>query len=192
MGTIIYVSINNKYQGYLIISDEIKESSKNLYKLDQEIIILSGDKDTLTKDVAKKIKLSTSFGDLLPEDKVRIVESYKEKGKTLFVGDGMNDAPVLKIADIGISMGGIGSDAAIESSDIIIMDDDLSKIEKAMSIAKKTNKKIKTSIVFALLVKLIVLLLATIGYSTILLAVFADVGVTLLVILNVLTIFIKK
>ena len=192
MGTIIYVSINNKYQGYLIISDEIKESSKNLYKLDQEIIILSGDKDTLTKDVAKKIKLSTSFGDLLPEDKVRIVESYKEKGKTLFVGDGMNDAPVLKIADIGISMGGIGSDAAIESSDIIIMDDDLSKIEKAMSIAKKTNKKIKTSILFALLVKLIVLLLATIGYSTILLAVFADVGVTLLVILNVLTIFIKK
>ena len=192
VGTIIYVSINNSYEGYLIVRDDIKESSKSLRKLNQEMIILSGDKEELTKGVAKELKITKSFGDLLPADKVRIVKEYQEKGKTIFVGDGMNDAPVLKSADIGISMGSIGSDAAIEASDIIIMEDDLSKIEKAIEISKLTNKKVKESIIFALLVKIIVLILASIGYSTIILAVFADVGVTLLAIVNVLTIFMKK
>ena len=192
VGTIIYVSINNSYEGYLIVRDDIKESSKSLRKLNQEMIILSGDKEELTKGVAKELKITKSFGDLLPADKVRIVKEYQEKGKTIFVGDGMNDAPVLKSADIGISMGSIGSDAAIEASDVIIMEDDLSKIEKAIEISKLTNKKVKESIIFALLVKIIVLILASIGYSTIILAVFADVGVTLLAIVNVLTIFMKK
>ena len=192
VGTIIYVSINNSYEGYLIVRDDIKESSKTLRKLNQEMIILSGDKEELTKGVAKELKITKSFGDLLPADKVRIVKEYQEKGKTIFVGDGMNDAPVLKSADIGISMGSIGSDAAIEASDVIIMEDDLSKIEKAIEISKLTNKKVKESIIFALLVKIIVLILASIGYSTIILAVFADVGVTLLAIVNVLTIIMKK
>ena len=129
---------------------------------------------------------------MLPEDKVEKVKEYKKKGKVLFVGDGVNDAPVLKISDIGVSMGQVGADAAIEASDVVIMKDDLSKIKTAIIISNITKKKVIQTIVFALLVKLVVLVLGALGLSTIWMAVFADVGVTFLCILNVLTILWKK
>ena len=195
-GTVVYLSINNEYKGYLLVSDKIKETSKNLSEvkevIKQEIIILSGDSKNIVESVSKKVGADKYYGELLPEDKVEYVEKYKKQGKVMFVGDGVNDAPVIKMSDVGVSMGGIGSDAAIEASDIVLMRDDLSKIKTAVNIAKVTDRKVKESIIFALVVKAIVLLLGIFGLSTIILAVFADVGVTLLVILNVITIFYKK
>lgn len=195
-GTVVYLSINNEYKGYLLVSDKIKETSKNLSEvkevIKQEIIILSGDSKNIVESVSKEVGADKYYGELLPEDKVEYVEKYKKQGKVMFVGDGVNDAPVIKMSDVGVSMGGIGSDAAIEASDIVLMRDDLSKIKTAVNIAKVTDRKVKESIIFALVVKAIVLLLGIFGLSTIILAVFADVGVTLLVILNVITIFYKK
>lgn len=195
-GTIVYLSINNEYKGYLLVSDKIKETSKSLSEvkevIKQEIIILSGDSKNIVESVSKEVGADKYYGELLPEDKVEYVEKYKKHGKVMFVGDGINDAPVIKMSDVGVSMGGIGSDAAIEASDIVLMRDDLSKIKTAVNIAKVTDRKVKESIIFALVVKAIVLLLGIFGLSTIILAVFADVGVTLLVILNVITIFYKK
>lgn len=195
-GTVIYLSINNEYKGYLLVSDKIKETSKSLSEvkevIKQEIIILSGDSKNIVESVSKEVGADKYYGELLAEDKVEYVEKYKKQGKVMFVGDGVNDAPVIKISDVGVSMGGIGSDAAIEASDIVLMRDDLSKIKTAVNIAKVTDRKVKESIIFALVVKAIVLLLGIFGLSTIILAVFADVGVTLLVILNVITIFYKK
>ena len=195
-GTVVYLSINNEYKGYLLVSDKIKETSKSLSEvkevIKQEIIILSGDSKNIVESVSKEVGADKYYGELLPEDKVEYVEKYKKQGKVMFVGDGVNDAPVIKMSDVGVSMGGIGSDAAIEASDIVLMRDDLSKIKTAVNIAKVTDRKVKESIIFALVVKAIVLLLGVFGLSTIILAVFADVGVTLLVILNVITIFYKK
>lgn len=195
-GTVVYLSINNEYKGYLLVSDKIKETSKSLSEvkevIKQEIIILSGDSKNIVESVSKEVGADKYYGELLPEDKVKYVEKYKKQGKVMFVGDGINDAPVIKMSDVGVSMGGIGSDAAIEASDIVLMRDDLSKIKTAVNIAKVTDRKVKESIIFALVVKAIVLLLGVFGLSTIILAVFADVGVTLLVILNVITIFYKK
>lgn len=195
-GTIVYLSINNEYKGYLLVSDKIKETSKSLSEVKEvikkEIIILSGDSKNIVESVSKEVGADKYYGELLPEDKVEYVEKYKKQGKVMFVGDGINDAPVIKMSDVGVSMGGIGSDAAIEASDIVLMRDDLSKIKTAVNIAKVTDRKVKESIIFALVVKAIVLLLGIFGLSTIILAVFADVGVTLLVILNVITIFYKK
>lgn len=195
-GTVVYLSINNEYKGYLLVSDKIKETSKSLSEvkevIKQEIIILSGDSKNIVESVSKEVGADKYYGELLPEDKVEYVEKYKKQGKVMFVGDGVNDAPVIKMSDVGVSMGGIGSDAAIEASDIVLMRDDLSKIKTAVNIAKVTDRKVKESIIFALVVKAIVLLLGIFGLSTIILAVFADVGVTLLVILNVITIFYKK
>ena len=194
-GTVVYLSINNEYKGYLLVSDKIKETSKSLSEvkevIKQEIIILSGDSKNIVESVSKEVGADKYYGELLPEDKVEYVEKYKKQGKVMFVGDGINDAPVIKMSDVGVSMGGIGSDAAIEASDIVLMRDDLSKIKTAVNIAKVTDRKVKESIIFALVVKAIVLLLGIFGLSTIILAVFADVGVTLLVILNVITIFYK-
>ena len=195
-GTVVYLSINNEYKGYLLVSDKIKETSKSLSEvkevIKQEIIILSGDSKNIVESVSKEVGADKYYGELLPEDKVEYVEKYKKQGKVMFVGDGINDAPVIKMSDVGVSMGGIGSDAAIEASDIVLMRDDLSKIKTAVNIAIVTDRKVKESIIFALVVKAIVLLLGVFGLSTIILAVFADVGVTLLVILNVITIFYKK
>lgn len=195
-GTVVYLSINNEYKGYLLVSDKIKETSKSLSEvkevIKQEIIILSGDSKNIVESVSKEVGADKYYGELLPEDKVEYVEKYKKQGKVMFVGDGINDAPVIKMSDVGVSMGGIGSDAAIEASDIVLMRDELSKIKTAVNIAKVTDRKVKESIIFALVVKAIVLLLGIFGLSTIILAVFADVGVTLLVILNVITIFYKN
>lgn len=196
IGTIIYLVENKEYKGYLIISDKIKESSKDIKLLkeviNKEIIVLSGDNNNIVEDISKKIGIKKHFGELLPLDKVSIVNDYKEKGKVLFVGDGLNDAPVIKAANVGVSVGGIGSDATIEASDAVLMSEDINKIGNAIKVSKLTNKKVTNAIIFALAAKFIVLLLAVLGLSTILLAVFADVGVTLLVVLYVLTIFYVK
>lgn len=195
-GTIIYLAVGNNYQGYLVISDKIKESSMNIKQIlnyiNKEIVILSGDNENIVKNVAKKIGINSYYGNLLPLEKVEFIKKYQEKGKVIFVGDGINDAPVLKMADIGISMGDIGSDAAIEASDIVLMHDDLLKIKTAIKIAKYTKRKVIESIILALSVKFIVLLLAIFGLNTIFMAVFADVGVTFIAIINVLFIFYKK
>lgn len=196
IGTIIYLAEGKNYKGYLVISDKIKETSKNISALKEvvskEIIILSGDSNNVVEDVSKKIGIKKFFGELLPLDKVEKVKEYKKDGKVLFVGDGINDAPVIKTSDVGISVGGIGSDAAIEASDAVLMSEDINKVGDAIKISRLTGKKVTTAIVFALAIKFIVLILAVLGISTILLAVFADVGVTLLVVLYVLTIFYSK
>lgn len=194
--TVVFIAVDSKYEGYIVISDKIKESSKELYKLVgnqiKDIIVLSGDNQKAVADVCKQLKIKTYYSNLLPLDKVKIIKEYQQKSSTIFVGDGINDALVLKTADIGISMGQIGSDAAIEASDIIIMHDDLSKIKKVINISKLTNRKIIQNIVFALIIKFLVLLLSLLGLGTIWLAVFADVGVTLISILSVVTIMFKK
>lgn len=195
-GTVIHVAIDKEYAGYLVISDKIKKSSLRITELlkyiKKELIIISGDIESVVQKVAKKVGINTYYAEMLPEDKVEKVKEYKKKGKVLFAGDGVNDAPVLKISDIGVSMGQVGADAAIEASDVVIMKDDLSKIKTAIIISNITKKKVIQTIVFALLVKLVVLVLGALGLSTIWMAVFADVGVTFLCILNVLTILWKK
>lgn len=195
-GTIVYLAIDKKYQGYLVIADKIKESSmqlKNIEKLiNRDIVILSGDNNEYVKNVAETLKIDNYFSNLLPQEKVEKMSIYLSKGKTMFVGDGINDAPVIKKADIGVSMGTIGSDAAIEASDIVIMNDNIETLEKIIKIGINTKKKVIQSIIFALVIKFIILLLGVIGISSIWMAVFADVGVTLLSILNVVSIFLKK
>ena len=194
-GTIVYVSIDGEYKGYIIITDEIKKSAYNLVRLQKyfkDIIILSGDKIDVVKEVAEKLKLNTYYGELLPEDKLNYVKKYQQEAKCMFVGDGVNDALVMKASDVGVSMGIKGSDASIETSDIVLMNDNLDTLKNALDIAKATKKKVMQNIVFALGVKLVVLILAFLGISTIWMAVFADVGVTFLVIINVLFLFIKK
>ena len=196
IGTIIYVAIDNKYAGNIVISDKIKKSSYRVNELkkviNKNLVILSGDNTEITKYVAKKVGVEESFGNLLPTDKVDYVKKYQKEGRVLFVGDGINDAPVIRMADIGVSMGNIGSDASIEASDVVLMQDNLLHLKKAINIAKITKRKVTESIIFALTIKFIILLLSLLGLTTILLAVFADVGVTLLVIFNVLTIFFRK
>ena len=194
-GTVIHIAIDKEYAGYIVISDKIKKSSScipSLTKYAKELVILSGDIESVVKKVAKKLGIANYHASLLPDEKVEKVKELKKDGKCLFVGDGVNDAPVLHIADIGVSMGQVGADAAIEASDMVIMKDDLTKIEQAIKISQYTKKKVIQTIIFALVVKFIVLLLGALGISTIALAVFADVGVTFLCILNVLTIFLKK
>lgn len=195
IGTVIYVAINKKYAGCIVIADRIKKSSYALNSLKEDfkdIMILSGDNEDITKEIAHEVKINTYYNNLLPIDKVEKIKEYQKQGLVMFIGDGINDAPVIKTSDIGVSMGSLGSDAAIEASDIVIMKDDLSKIKTAHNISKLTKRKVKESIIFALIVKFIVLLLGVFGISTIWMAVFADVGVTLLAILNVLTIMWKR
>lgn len=195
IGTVIYVAIDNEYAGCIVISDRIKKSSYALSSLKEDfkdIMILSGDNEDITKEIAHEVKINTYYNNLLPIDKVEKIKEYQKQGLVMFIGDGINDAPVIKTSDIGVSMGSLGSDAAIEASDIVIMEDDLSKIKTAHNISKLTKRKVKESIIFALIVKFIVLLLGVFGISTIWMAVFADVGVTLLAILNVLTIMWKR
>ena len=196
IGSVIYVSIDNKYVGYLVISDTIKDSSYQLTKLKNiginDLVVVSGDNKTQVEEVCKRVGIDTYYSDLLPIDKVNIVKKYKKKGLSMFVGDGINDAPVIKISDVGVSMGSLGSDAAIEASDVVLMHDDLGKIEKTIKISRVCKKLITVSIVFALFVKFLVLMLGVFGISTIWMAVFADVGVTILSVLNVLRIMWKK
>lgn len=193
IGTILYVAINKKYAGYIVISDTIKEDAINTIKelkrgLVKETIMLTGDKKEVGESVAKNLKIDKVYTELLPDGKVKKLEELlrNKTGKVAFVGDGINDAPVLALSDIGIAMGGLGSDAAIEASDVVLMTDEPSKIVKAMQISKKTMKIVKQNIIFAISVKIIVLILSAIGISTMWEAVFADVGVSVLAILNAL------
>nr|WP_097025476.1 heavy metal translocating P-type ATPase [Clostridium peptidivorans] len=193
IGTVVHVAIDKEYAGYIVISDEVKEDSakaiKSLKALGvKKTVMLTGDNNTVGAKVAKQLGLDEVYAELLPDQKVEKVELLdKEKsprGKLIFVGDGINDAPVLARADIGIAMGGVGSDAAIEAADVVIMTDEPSKIADAIKIAKKTRTIVMQNIVFALGIKLILLVLVALGVGTMWEAVFGDVGVALLAVLN--------
>ncbi len=193
VGTIIHVAINGDYAGHIVINDKVKDDSltaiKQLKKLGVgRTFMLTGDRLEVAQEVAQKLGIDGFSAELMPAQKVDYIEkmlSEKHLGKTLaFVGDGINDAPVLARADVGIAMGGLGSDAAIEAADVVIMDDKPSKIALAMSIARRTLGIARQNVWFAIGVKLVVLLLATLGLATMWMAVFADVGVTVLAVLN--------
>ena len=193
LGTVVYIAFNRQYIGNILISDEIKEDSPKAIRGMKangikEIVMLTGDNNAIGKNIAEKLEIDKVFAELLPNEKVeKLEEIYKtksEKGKVVFVGDGINDAPVLARADIGIAMGGVGSDAAIEAADVVIMNDEPSKIVTAMKIAKKTKTIVWQNITLAFAVKLIVLILGLFGDATMWEAVFADVGVALLAVLN--------
>ena len=195
-GTTVYVACDSKYVGYLVIGDKIKESAynsvNNLKKMGMRVVMLSGDTKEMVKMVADKVKIDEYYSELLPIDKVQKLKEIKKLSYTAFAGDGVNDAPVIKEADLGISMGGIGSDAAIEASDVVLMHDNLNKIVTAIKISHVTQKIVMFNIIFALSFKFLMLILATLGFASIWMAVFADVGVTLLAVLNALRIMKKK
>ncbi|TRX00849.1 heavy metal translocating P-type ATPase [Flavobacterium gawalongense] len=187
--TIIVVAINQKYVGYFVIADEIKEDAKeaiqSLHKLNIKTVMLSGDNQAIVSLVAKELNIDQAFGGLLPEDKVQKVSELKEQNlKIIFVGDGVNDAPVIASADVGIAMGGLGSDATIETADVVIQNDQPTKIFTAINIGKKTKQIVWQNIGLAFSVKVIVLVMGAGGLATMWEAVFADVGVALLAILN--------
>lgn len=187
--TLIAISYDKKYVGYITIADSIKKDAQmaidKLRNLKVATTMLSGDKTTVVKFVADKLGITNSYGDLLPEDKVNKVNELKEKKETVaFVGDGVNDAPVVALSDVGIAMGGLGSDATIETADVVIQDDMPSKIPMAIHIGKKTKRIVWQNITFAFAVKAVVLILGAGGLATMWEAVFADVGVALLAILN--------
>ena len=202
IGTILYIAIEGKYVGYILISDTIKEDSKiaiNELKKNnvKNTIMLTGDKKEVGESVSKELGLDKVYTELLPDGKVEKVEELlkqkSKKGKLAFVGDGINDSPVLAISDIGIAMGGIGADSSIEAADIVIMTDEPSKIVKAIKLSKRTMRIVKENIVFAIFVKILVLILAAFGISTMWEAVFADVGVSVIAIINALRILkVKK
>lgn len=193
IGTTVHIAINGEYAGHIVISDEIKgDSAEAIAALKaagiKQTVMLTGDTKAVGEGVAAELGIDRVYTELLPADKVEKVEKLmrekSQKGKLVFVGDGINDAPVLSRADIGIAMGALGSDAAIEAADIVLMDDKPSKIATAMEISKRTLRIVHQNIAFALAVKAVVLLFSAIGYSTMWAAVFADVGVLILAVLN--------
>lgn len=193
IGTILYVEIDNKFAGYIVISDELKKDSKKTIKDLKDIgikktIMLTGDLEKVSKKVGKDLGLDEVYTNLLPQDKVskfeEIIENKKSKGDVVFVGDGINDAPVLARADVGIAMGAMGSDAAIEAADVVIMTDEPSKIVTAIKSSKRTMKIAMQNITFAFGIKAIVLILSALGIADMWMAVFADTGVTILAVLN--------
>ena len=195
VGSVVYVAIDGKYVGHIVIADKIKEDAKRtieeLKKNNiKQTVMLTGDRKNIGEAVAKEIGIDTVYTELLPDGKVEKVEKLlktkSQKGKLAFVGDGINDAPVLAMADIGIAMGGLGADSAIEAADIVIMTDQPSKIISAMKLSKKTMRIVKENIIFAIAVKVLVLILTAFGLSSMWQAVFADVGVSIIAILNAL------
>ena len=202
IGTIIYIAIENKYAGYIVIADEIKEDAKKAIKELKKnniskTIMLTGDKKEVGESVAKKLGIDQVYTELLPDGKVekmeKLLKETSQTGKLVFVGDGINDAPVLALSDIGIAMGGLGADSAIEAADIVIMTDEPSKIVNAIKISKKTMRIVKQNIIFAISIKVAVLILSAFGLSNMWEAVFADVGVSVIAILNALRVLkIKK
>ena len=194
IGTIIHLAINNQYQGHIVISDTIKENSKkaisDLKKNNiSKTIMLTGDSKKVGENVAKNLSLDEFYSELLPQDKVKILEEILDKKddenkKIAFVGDGINDAPALTRADIGIAMGAMGSDAAIEAADVVLMDDDPGKIPTAIKVSKKCLRIVKENIYFSIGVKIIVLILGALGLTSMWAAIFADVGVTIIAVLN--------
>ncbi len=197
VGTIIYISMNKEYLGYIVIADVIKDESYTIsHKLKNiginRVVMLSGDDKKIVSDVCEKVKIDEYYSNLLPIDKVNILEKIKEESFTAFVGDGINDAPVIKLSDIGMAMGNLGSDVTIEAADVVLMHDNLESIVKAIKISKITKKIIKFNIMFAIVFKITILFLATFGITSIWMAVVSDVGVTLLSVLNTLRIMKKK
>lgn len=196
--SVIIIAIDNKYAGYITIADEVKDDSlsaiSEMHKQGIQIIMLSGDKSSITQKVAKELGIDKAYGDLLPEDKVKYVEQFKADRSNIvaFVGDGINDAPVLALSDVGIAMGGMGADAAIEVADVVIQTDHPSKITTAIRIAKSTKQIVIQNITLAFVVKLLVLSFGAVGVATMWEAVFADVGVALLAILNAMRILKKN
>ncbi len=193
--TMLHLNINGKHVASIIINDGIKENTKEMldyFKNNNiETYMFTGDKKDVAMEIANRLNIDNVNYEMLPTDKYKTYEKVRKNDITIFVGDGINDAPVLKKADIGISMGNLGSDIAIDASDIVIMNDDLSKIPKAIDISKYVNKIIKQNLIFAISVKIIVLILSTLGLVNMWLAVFADTGLTLLTILNTLRILKK-
>lgn len=192
-GTVIYVAIEGQYKGYILIADKVKDDSKKAIEdLKKEKIkktyILTGDEKRIADKIAQEVGVDECKSELLPDQKLEnletILKSKGEREKVIFVGDGVNDSPCLARADIGIAMGGIGADAAIEAADVVIMTDELTKIAQAIKIAKKTMKIVKQNIAFALTVKIIILALGALGFANMWLAVFADVGVSMIAILR--------
>lgn len=193
VGTVIYVGINNSFSGYIVISDVVKQDAKKCVE-DLKVsgvkktIMLTGDRKEVAEYVGKNIGLDEVYAELLPDEKVKKVEELlnnkNKDDKLAYVGDGMNDAPVLALADVGIAMGGLGSDSAIEAADIVIMTDEPSKINSAIKIARKTMRIVRENIVFAIFVKVLVLVLSAMGLATMWEAVFADVGVSIIAIIN--------
>ena len=193
IGTVVHVAVDNKYIGYIVIADELKPDAKQaireLKDADiKQLVMLTGDNQSVGTKVAKELGLDQVYSELLPADKVEKLEELitqkSQNGKLAFVGDGINDAPVLARADIGIAMGGLGSDAAIEAADIVIMTDEPSKIATAINISKKTLKIANQNIIVAIGIKILVLILSALGITTMWSAIFADVGVTILAVLN--------
>lgn len=187
--TVIAIAYDGKFAGYITIADNIKEDAKQtverLHSLNVKATMLSGDKSTVVKFVAQHLGIDNAFGDLLPEDKVNKLKEIKSRNETVaFVGDGVNDAPVVALSDVGIAMGGLGSDATIQTADVVIQDDKPSKIPMAINIGKQTRKIVWQNIILAFAVKGVVLILGAGGLATMWEAVFADVGVALLAILN--------
>ena len=200
-GTVLYIAINNVFSGTILISDKIKEDSIKCIKLIKtngikQTIMLTGDKKESAEYISKELGIDIVHSELLPDGKVQkmeeLLKNKSQNKKVAFVGDGINDAPVLAIADIGIAMGGLGSDSAIEAADIVIMTDEPSKINTAIKISKKTMKIVKENIVFAIFVKILVLILSALGMATMWEAVFADVGVAIIAILNSLRMLNKR
>lgn len=197
VGTTIYIAIDNTFKGTILIADKIKEDSYKAIKAFKnshlkKVVMLTGDRENISKEVAERLQLDEYHAELLPQDKVtemtKLLTQKTATGKLLFVGDGINDAPVLAMADIGVAMGGIGSDAAIEAADVVIMNDKLSKIDIAIQLSKNTINIVKENIVFAIAIKILVLILCALGRASMWAAVFADVGVSILAILNALRI----
>lgn len=197
IGTTVYVAIEGKFAGTILIADKIKDDSYKAVKLFKKnkvkkLIMLTGDQENISKSVANELNLDEYYSELLPQDKVSWVEKLmtqkSTEGKLAFIGDGINDAPALALTDIGIAMGGIGSDAAIEAADVVIMTDEPSKIANSINISKKTMRIVHQNIIFAITVKIAVLLLSAFGITSMWIAVFADVGVSILAILNALRI----
>ena len=191
LGTVVYISVDGDYVGQLVISDRVKADSKaavtHLNQMGMRTVMLTGDNQAVARAVAEELALSEYHADLMPADKVTWLETVsqeKRQGKVAFVGDGLNDAPVLTRADVGIAMGGLGSDAAIEAADVVIMEDQPSKLVEAIQIARYTKKIIRQNIGVALGVKLVFMLLAVFGLANMWMAIFADEGVALLAILN--------
>ena len=195
-GTIIHISINKIYAGHIVISDVIKDNSaeavKKLKSMGIKSVMLTGDSESVAHEVAEKLGIENYFSELLPADKVQKAEEFLKKYKTAFVGDGINDAPVLSRADAGIAMGALGSDAAIEAADVVLMDDDPLKIPEAVKFSRKCLNIVKENIYFSIGVKLICLVLGALGFANMWLAVFADVGVMVLAVLNAIRAYCQR
>jgi Cd2+/Zn2+-exporting ATPase len=197
--TTVLVAIDNIFAGYLIIADKIKEDAKTaIFRLKKSgkirTILLSGDKETIARQTADNLKIDEVFGGLLPENKVEIIEKLKSNPKNIvaFCGDGINDTPALALSDVGIAMGGLGSQAAVEIADVVIQTDAPSKIAVAINISKSTHNIVLQNIIFALSIKFLVLILGSLGFASMWAAVFADVGVAMLAILNSVRLFFKN